>query len=213
MRRTKEEAEQTKEEIFHAGIKVFAQKGYTAGTLADVAREAGVTRGAIYWHFRNKEAFFQEVLDRLNRIYDDLVGAVTSTSAPPHEAIAEVFTTIIRRFIADEEFRAMQELVARTVFNHAETFCGERPIDRGEQSAVRLLGEAIRRRQIYDGWTPEIALTAVSSYVAGVFMAIMDRGLEPSEAEIRQLAGFLTRGLAPTEGIDTQHETRHATHA
>ena len=107
----------------------------------------------------------------------------------------------------------MQELVARTVFNHAETFCGERPIDRGEQSAVRLLGEAIRRRQIYDGWTPEIALTAVSSYVAGVFMAIMDRGLEPSEAEIRQLAGFLTRGLAPTEGIDTQHETRHATHA
>ena len=51
MRRTKEEAEQTRRALLDAGLRVFSRQGYAAIKLEDIAREAAVTRGAIYWHF------------------------------------------------------------------------------------------------------------------------------------------------------------------
>ena len=45
--RTKEEAEQTRQEIFPAGRRIFSEKGFAAARMSDVAQAAGVTRGAI----------------------------------------------------------------------------------------------------------------------------------------------------------------------
>ena len=55
MRRTKSEAEQTRNSILDAALTLFDEQGYTQTTLSSVARKAGVTRGAIYWHFENKD--------------------------------------------------------------------------------------------------------------------------------------------------------------
>lgn len=57
-KKTKEEAEKTKQSIFDAALKVFERKGFVSTTLNDIAKEAGVTRGAIYWHFKNKTDLF-----------------------------------------------------------------------------------------------------------------------------------------------------------
>ena len=51
MRRTKSEAEQTRNSILDAALTLFDEQGYTQTTLSSIARQAGVTRGAIYWHF------------------------------------------------------------------------------------------------------------------------------------------------------------------
>ena len=57
-RKTKEEADKTRRAILEASFEVFVQKGFARATLEDVARKAGVTRGAVYWHFRDKTALF-----------------------------------------------------------------------------------------------------------------------------------------------------------
>ena len=44
MRRTKEAAEETRQDIFEAGLRVFSEKGFAAATMSDVAKEAGTTR-------------------------------------------------------------------------------------------------------------------------------------------------------------------------
>ena len=54
MRRSKEDADKTKQDILDAALKVFYKKGVTRATLNEVAKEAGVTRGAVYWHFKDK---------------------------------------------------------------------------------------------------------------------------------------------------------------
>ena len=53
MRRTKAEAEETRNSILRAAERVFFEKGVSNASLDDVAKAAGVTRGAIYWHFSN----------------------------------------------------------------------------------------------------------------------------------------------------------------
>lgn len=54
-RKTKEEAQKTREAILDAATDLFAAQGVSSTTLANIAKEAGVTRGAVYWHFKNKD--------------------------------------------------------------------------------------------------------------------------------------------------------------
>ncbi|WP_066851545.1 TetR family transcriptional regulator [Halodesulfovibrio spirochaetisodalis] len=60
-RQTKENTEQTRLNIINAGLNTFLQKGYSKTTLQDIATAAGVTRGAVYWHFKNKKDVFYAV--------------------------------------------------------------------------------------------------------------------------------------------------------
>ena len=61
-RRTKAEAEQTRQKILKAALDVFVEKGYERATFEDVAARIGLSKGAIYWHFKNKSDLFTEVV-------------------------------------------------------------------------------------------------------------------------------------------------------
>ena len=65
MRRTKEEALETRECILDAAERVFSERGVSRTTLEQVAHTAGVTRGAVYWHFQNKSDLFNAVVERV----------------------------------------------------------------------------------------------------------------------------------------------------
>jgi len=62
-RKTAVDAEVTRQKLLGAGLEVFALDGYSAATLERVAQQAGVSRGAVYWHFKGKDALLQELLD------------------------------------------------------------------------------------------------------------------------------------------------------
>ena len=60
-RKTKAEAAQTRDRIVVCAREVFSRHGVTNTSLEEVAKEAGVTRGAVYWHFRDKADLFMAV--------------------------------------------------------------------------------------------------------------------------------------------------------
>lgn len=64
-RSTKEEALETRARILDAAEQVFYERGVSHTSLADVAKAADVTRGAIYWHFKNKSDLFDAMCDRV----------------------------------------------------------------------------------------------------------------------------------------------------
>ena len=53
-----------REDLLNAGLKVMFRSGYTAASVRDICETAGVPLGSFTNHFRSKEAFAQEVLDR-----------------------------------------------------------------------------------------------------------------------------------------------------
>jgi TetR/AcrR family acrAB operon transcriptional repressor len=57
-RKTKEDAEKTRQDLIEAARTVFHQHGVSRSTLEKIAQTAGVTRGAVYWHFKDKPALF-----------------------------------------------------------------------------------------------------------------------------------------------------------
>jgi TetR/AcrR family acrAB operon transcriptional repressor len=58
VRKTKEEADLTRSLIIEAARRVFLECGVGGTTFERIAAAAGVTRGAVYWHFRNKTELF-----------------------------------------------------------------------------------------------------------------------------------------------------------
>lgn len=78
VRRTKEEAQETRSQILEAAEKAFYERGVARTTLADIATLAGVTRGAIYWHFSNKADLVQAMLDTLQEPLDEMAKASES---------------------------------------------------------------------------------------------------------------------------------------
>lgn len=77
VRKTKEDAELTRQKIIAAARAVFLARGVSRSTLEHIAAEAAVTRGAVYWHFKNKTEIFyaireQVILPLIDRMDDAL---------------------------------------------------------------------------------------------------------------------------------------------
>jgi hypothetical protein len=64
MRKTKTEAQKTRRYLLDAALEVFWRDGVTRASLQAIAQEAGVTRGALYWHFKNKEDLFETLFEQ-----------------------------------------------------------------------------------------------------------------------------------------------------
>ncbi len=65
VRKTKEDAELTRQHIIDAAREVFLMRGVSRSTLEHIAAQANVTRGAVYWHFKNKTEIFHALRDQV----------------------------------------------------------------------------------------------------------------------------------------------------
>ncbi|EZH66671.1 hypothetical protein DH09_12195 [Bacillaceae bacterium JMAK1] len=80
----------TREQLLYAAEVVFKRLGYDKATLDDISAEAKMTKGAIYWHFNNKDHIFIELMDQvLNRLLQEIpmILANVFDQANPEEAI------------------------------------------------------------------------------------------------------------------------------
>lgn len=75
VRRTREDAQVTREAILDAAQRMFLARGVSRTGLEHIAREAGVTRGAIYWHFKDKSDLFLAMLERVRLPLSDFADA------------------------------------------------------------------------------------------------------------------------------------------
>lgn len=73
-RRTKEESAHTRERLIAAAREAFERHGYARTTLEQVARAAGLTRGAFYFHFADKAALFRAMRDQVELPLIDRIG-------------------------------------------------------------------------------------------------------------------------------------------
>ncbi len=110
-RKTKVDAEQTRQDILDAALELFHAKGYSRTTLEEIALSAAVTRGAIYWHFKDKGDLFMGLKEEVERstetrLEDLLLLSVTNLS--------DMRDNLLRLFLnleKDARFRRYFELI------------------------------------------------------------------------------------------------------
>ena len=172
VRRTKEEALETRAGILDAAEQVFFEKGVSRTSLADIAQAAGVTRGAIYWHFANKGDLFNEMFDRVLLPLDELKAAsVNPVEADPLGRLIEICTVCLRDTAADPRRRRVFDIL----FLKCEFVEEMGPVMARYQSNMREglrklevgLRNAISKGQMPADLNTRLAATMLHAFVGG----------------------------------------------
>ncbi len=116
VRRTKEEAQTTRSHILDAAELVFEQHGVSGASLHAIAKAAGLTRGAIYWHFRDKADLFNAMMARATLPLEEAGQRRRGEGAPPTLAqMREGFIDALRRIVADPQMRRVFAIATHKV--------------------------------------------------------------------------------------------------
>ena len=135
MRRTAEDAAKTRVALLEAALIAFEEKGWRGATFEHIAERAGVTRGALHHHFRDKRTLLAEALewgwsDYGQRLFDTVSPATGDTGSADgtvalderaHRAVEELLARFVRLITGDRAFRALASttvLVAPQAFEH-----------------------------------------------------------------------------------------------
>jgi TetR/AcrR family transcriptional regulator, acrAB operon repressor len=190
-RRTKEEAAVTREQLLDAAECVFRERGVAGSTLAEVAAAAGVTRGAVYWHFRDKADLYAAMCERATLPLETMVEAAGSAvHADPLAALRELALTALLRLACDPRSQAVFEVM----FHKCERTDELAPVTARKQRerrrclahVERVLEQAVRKGQLPRDTDTALATQALHAYVAGIMHEwVLDR------------AAFDLAGMAP----------------
>jgi TetR/AcrR family transcriptional regulator, acrAB operon repressor len=97
MKRTKEEAGETKQKIIDAAVELFETNGYNATRIEDIAEKTGMTRGAVYWHFKNKDELYTYILEMFEQRLDLLLTESLNETRSPLERLRWLMIKSITR--------------------------------------------------------------------------------------------------------------------
>jgi TetR/AcrR family acrAB operon transcriptional repressor len=193
VRRTREAAAATREQLLDAAERVFRDHGVTRTSLAEVAAEAGVTRGAVYWHFRDKADLFAAMCERATSPMDTLAEqARESQAGSPLAALRALCVDTLLHLSGDARARTVLEIMFHKSELSGELACIAERHDRDCRSARECV-ETVMRRAIDQGELPRdtdvpLAVQALYAYVTGIMHGWT---LEPSSYDLRANAGAL----------------------
>lgn len=115
MRRTKEDTEKTKNDLMRVAIKVFNENGYANTRLEDVAAAAGVSRGAIYYHFGSKAEIFKAIVfENKDQTMKLMIETMENYNGNKREGLQKVFRKYLTLIETNEFFRDVETLVFKT---------------------------------------------------------------------------------------------------
>ena len=172
---------------------MFARQGYHGATVEEIVAEAGVSKGAFYFHYPSKEALFLRLVESFaERLASDVQAAVSSTSGA-QARVEAALSAGVRVFSAHPELARVFLVEAAGVSPQFER--RRRALsERFTQLIGLYLDQAVR-----EGDIPPLDTRLVSRAILGAIQEVVVHHLAepqagPLEASIPELARFILRG-------------------
>ncbi|BAN50773.1 TetR family transcriptional regulator [Metapseudomonas resinovorans] len=174
MRRTKEEAEKTRIAILDAAEHLFLESGVARTSLEQIARAAGVTRGAVYWHFQNKAHLFNEMLSQIRLPPEQMIERLYGCNGQdPMLSLRDLCLDAVVNLAKDaQRQRIFTILLHRCEFTEELREAEERHyafVDQFIQLSHDLFDRPTCRERLRPGITPLLASRAVHGLLVGLF--------------------------------------------
>ena len=186
VKKTKEEALETRNMLLDTAERVFNEKGVSATPLADIATAAGVTRGAIYWHFKNKADLFDAMCERVRLPMEALIAAGAGDDVTdPLGELRKTVDYLFHKVTTDEHHHRVFDIL----FNKCEFVEQLGPIiDRDarvrrlfRQRFEAIFNNAVRLGQVPANTNVPLAVNAYVSYTKGILRSWL---LEPDSFDL-----------------------------
>ena len=131
-RKTKQQAQETRQHILDVALRLFSRQGVSSTSLAEIAKAAGVTRGAIYWHFKNKSDLFSEIWELSESNIGELeIEYQAKFPDDPLSVLREILVHLLEATVTEERRRLLMEII----FHKCE-FVGEMAVVQQAQRSI-----------------------------------------------------------------------------
>lgn len=186
-RKTKEEALATREAILDAALSCFHENGVAGTGLAAIGERAGVSRGAVYWHFKNKT----EVLEAMiNRERVPFIQRLHRTYSPqrttPVLDLRSAMLVSLAELANEPHLRDMMEIMLRNDLS-AESVAMQKLQHDSVEEEMAIFRRAFERArelgQLRDGVDTSVLSRILHASMTGVLYSAM---LEPSQFELER---------------------------
>ncbi|MEV5534848.1 ScbR family autoregulator-binding transcription factor [Streptomyces prunicolor] len=160
-----ERAARTRDQILNAAAEAFAGTGFPAVTILDVAELAGVTKGAVYFHFANKEALAVAVAEEFYALLPAIAETVRTEPIAPLDAVAEL---LIRTATAFRDNRMIQAGARLQIERHLVEAAMPTPFTEYTHLIADLLAQAQSDGQLPASSDPQaMARVVVAAFFGG----------------------------------------------
>jgi len=197
MRRTQEEAEQTRQDLLDSALTVFSQKGYAATRLEDVAQSAGVTRGAIYYHFGSKAELFSALIEEANKIGNSAIDRAISEGGTFTQIVSRI---LVYTFYLLEDDRRFREVMALQLTSPDVEVLSQRRYDEARElvaSISEFFKVIIAQGELREGLDPVVAARAFLGFQNGLAsLWLFNRDAFSIKAIASELAQVFVHGIA-----------------
>lgn len=206
MRRTKEEAEQTKAAILDAAIDIFSSEGVAKTSLEQIAKKADVTRGAVYWHFKNKREIFEALHDDLHTPFlQEVLDNIEKSHDSPLQQLESLCVKLLIDLQRDKrKQRLLSIFMVRCDYSGELSECREIQLNRRQDKLDvfrRYFEKAAKQHPLPAGATPRTMTLAVACYMRGIIMEFLDNPeLLNLEEEAPAMVRLFFAGLSPQTG-------------
>ena len=199
MRRTKEDAEETRQKLLHSALEVFGEKGFAAPRLADIAAAAGLTRGAIYWHFKNKEELFLELIRSRINPFIQVVEEIFVRRLSPLNALKAIVAEVPGALLNQDDLLANQKLIffkKRAVggFPQVESLIGDELAEL-KKRVVALIRKGQKAGELI-AVKPEAVLVSLMALIVGLAeMVVEGRETQRIHDNLESITSLFIRGV------------------
>ena len=172
-RRTKEDALETRDQILDAAEHVFQRRGVSRTSLQEIAAEAGLSRGAIYWHFQNKADVFEAMMQRVKLpMVANFNSQPEAEAADPLQHLRRNVATAFHQTVHDEQMRRVFEIASHKVeyVDELQALRARHISERGEclGDLNRMLTLAVGRGQLAASLSVQGAAVGLHSLIDGL---------------------------------------------
>lgn len=96
-------ADARRRQLFDVALRLFAEHGYAATTMDDIAEEAGVTKPLVYQHFESKRALYLELMDVFSRELVSRIVTATANAEGPRQQVELGFAAYFELMVGNEQ--------------------------------------------------------------------------------------------------------------
>ncbi len=147
VRRTKADAQVTRNTLLDAAEHLFQANGVSRTSLNDIATAAGTTRGAIYWHFKDKADLFNAMMERVTMPLEGvLASAAVQAEAADHPLLSlrDSMMNALQQTASDEQTRRVFEVATHKVEYVSEMQAVRERHLRVRNQCMAMTGKALR---------------------------------------------------------------------
>ncbi len=195
-------------EIVAAALAAFAEKGFAATRLDDVAERAGVSKGTIYLYFETKEALFEAVVrEVIVPVFDRVDLARRDRDARSEDLLRLLIGTIYRELVGTERRQIMRLLISEAGrFPRLVEFYHREAIARGKAVLGAIVARGVARGEFRDGPAtrlPEVILGP--AIMAAVWKMLFD-ALDPMDLDrfMHAHVDLVLQGLRAGTGTEAE---------